>query len=250
MENKKLNLTHKYRPGPRIRHILAAAGAVALNAALVILLAAWNMAEGDSAGKPPRAVPLEVVDLPEEEMKIVTDAAVTSAAPAEKPAAPNLPSPPMPKIATETVKLDAPTMPRADAVLVPEVSDRLPDISAEAISTPVVGRSPNVPPTPDPSSPGPAGTTRGPLLIQPPDLSRYYPRRAKIDGVTGRTILRLVVGKQGRVTNVNIISSTPSGVFETAAKRAARTLTFRPALRDGQPIRVSTRLVMKWRLED
>ncbi len=211
------------------------AGAVVLNAALVILLSAWNLTGGQAFDPPHRAVPLEVVDLPDEEMEIVTDEVLAAPAAAEAPAPPELPAPPMPQ---------------AGAIIVPEYSDDLPDFAPERIETSLASRLPGATKATGPASLGDPSRTRGPVLIQPPDLAGYYPRRAKIDGVTGKTTLRLDLSARGSVMNVTVISSTPEGVFETAAKRAAKTLTFRPALRNGQAIAVTTRLVMKWKLED
>jgi len=87
------------------------------------------------------------------------------------------------------------------------------------------------------------------VLLRPPDLAEYYPRRARMRGTTGSTRLRLTVDADGRVADVEVLDATPTGVFEHAARRVGRSLSFRPALRNGRPVPARVTLRLVWRLE-
>jgi TonB family protein len=93
------------------------------------------------------------------------------------------------------------------------------------------------------------GTSRGPMVIKPPNLADYYPRRARMRGITGKSSIRLSIDDNGRVTNVEISSSWPEGTFETAAGRVGKSLRFRPAIRDGRPVATKISLNLVWNLE-
>jgi len=49
-----------------------------------------------------------------------------------------------------------------------------------------------------------------------------YPRRALQEDITGMVVAHLYVGRNGDVTEVKIISSTPRRVFDSAVTHAAR----------------------------
>ena len=93
------------------------------------------------------------------------------------------------------------------------------------------------------------GTSRGPLMIQPPNLSDYYPRRARLREITGKSTIRLTIDARGKVTLAEVLASTPEGVFETAARRVGRSLHFQPALRNNRPVAATVLLNLLWRLE-
>jgi TonB family protein len=66
-----------------------------------------------------------------------------------------------------------------------------------------------------------------------------YTREAWERQVTGVVRLRLTVGTQGRVTNVEVLDGLPYGLTEEAV-RVARQSHFMPASKDGEPV-VATR---------
>jgi TonB family protein len=86
-------------------------------------------------------------------------------------------------------------------------------------------------------------------MIKPPNLSDYYPRRARMREITGRTQVRLTLDADGKVVRVEVLSSTPEGVFEVAARRVGRSLRFQPALRNNRPVATAVVLNLVWRLE-
>jgi len=232
------------------RHAGAAAAAVVLNVALVVFLSAWSRPSGPPARPATLAVPLEVVDLPAEEMEIVPSEPPAHAAPAEPPPVERpLPTPRVPEMPAPSVRLEVPARAGMDAVAIPEVPPELPEFAALPVVAPPARVGPVVP-TPKPRPPRKVALSRGPMLLQPPDLSDYYPRRARMRAVTGRTTVRLTVSAEGRVTDVAILASTPEGIFEIAARRVSRTLRFRPALRDNRPVPAVVSLNLIWKLED
>jgi TonB family protein len=81
------------------------------------------------------------------------------------------------------------------------------------------------------------------------DLDRYYPRSAKLRGLTGNSRVRSAIGADGRVTSVTVVESTPSGVFEQAAERLALGLRYRPATRGGQPVASLQDTIIAWTLK-
>lgn len=64
-----------------------------------------------------------------------------------------------------------------------------------------------------------------------PDIE--YPERAFAAGTSGTVRLRLVIDHRGVLREASVLEALPAGVFEEAALKAARSLKFRPALRNG-----------------
>jgi len=81
------------------------------------------------------------------------------------------------------------------------------------------------------------------------DLDQYYPRSAKLRGVTGTTRVRIAIAADGRVSAVTVVESTPAGVFERAAERLVRSLRYRPALLAGQAVASEQETVIAWTIK-
>ena len=64
-----------------------------------------------------------------------------------------------------------------------------------------------------------------------------YPEDADRQRVSGTVRLQLKIEADGRVVDVDVVSSTPSGVFDDAAAKAFRAASFAPALKNGRPVR-------------
>ena len=73
-----------------------------------------------------------------------------------------------------------------------------------------------------------------PIFKVPP----LYPRRAQERGIEGCVMLKFIVTKVGSVRNPVIEWSTPSGIFDRAAMRAAMKFKYKPQIRDGEAIEV------------
>ena len=239
------------RPSPRrpwLRHLTAAVVAVTANVGLAMLLATWRADDGKAATVPLRAVPLRVVEPEPVEARLEPAEPVASPAPSPPQAQP----PPVPLPRQRPLALTDLAPPPLGALLVGEFDiATIPAFGAAvavpgAVATGPVGPPPATGPT---TKPAPAGAWRGPTMITPPNLADYYPRRALRRGTTGKTTVRLTIDSHGVVDTVRILSSTPPGVFETAAGRAAKSLTFMPARRAGRPARTSVTLNFVWKLD-
>ena len=78
------------------------------------------------------------------------------------------------------------------------------------------------------------------VVDEPPKPQRTvaptYPSRARKKGTTGEVRLSLLVGVDGKVRDVRVLSSEPVGVFDDAAIAAVRQWTYSPATYEGEPV--------------
>lgn len=88
----------------------------------------------------------------------------------------------------------------------------------------------------------------GPQRISVPTPT--YPIAARRAGEEATVIVKVRVGKDGRVLEAQLASdkSFPFGL-DDAALEAAREARYEPATRDGEPIEMWTSLVLSFRLE-
>jgi protein TonB len=70
-------------------------------------------------------------------------------------------------------------------------------------------------------------------LTRPSEIE--YTQEARANGVEGRLILRITVGADGSVTDVQVQGSV-DGALDAAAVAAVKTWTFKPAMRCGKPM--------------
>ena len=70
------------------------------------------------------------------------------------------------------------------------------------------------------------------LLTKP---EPQYTADARREGIRGTVVLKAVFSSTGHVTNIRVISGLPYGLTEQALK-AARMITFTPAMKDGKPV--------------
>jgi len=236
------------RKGAWLRHGASLGAALVLNAALAFFLVAWTGRSGRTAQTPVRTVPVTVVDAEVEPAEIVEQAPAAEPLPPPPLAAPPLPALPQPETPAPPLPLDAP-LPLELAV---RHSTDVPLYVAEVIQpTPAVPVAPRPRPTVRRAAPRAdrLAATRGPVLIRPPSLSDYYPRRALLRGITGRTTIRLTIDEAGRVTAIEVLGGEPPGVFEHAARRVGRALHFRPALRGGRAVGATATMNLVWKVE-
>ena len=64
-----------------------------------------------------------------------------------------------------------------------------------------------------------------------------YPAAADRDHLSGTVRLQLKLEADGRVSDVEVVSSSPPGLFDEAAVKAFRAARFAPAERNGRPVR-------------
>ena len=82
-----------------------------------------------------------------------------------------------------------------------------------------------------------------------PDLSRYYPKRAKRKGTNGFTIIELHIDEQGLVEQYKIIETSPEGVFEKAVERLIKHIRYQAAEHQGRPHKDVQRLKLVWNIQ-
>ena len=75
-----------------------------------------------------------------------------------------------------------------------------------------------------------------------------YPDRALSDRVSGSVTVQYVVNKKGYTADVQVIESTPPGVFDRAATDAIQRGRYRPAQYNGQPVDVPVRTRIRFEL--
>ncbi len=89
------------------------------------------------------------------------------------------------------------------------------------------------------------------LDVQPHALHAIrpdYPDMADRRQLSGKVRLRLKLEADGRVSDVDVVSATPPGVFEDSAIKAFRDARFAPAQKNGHPVRalVLIEVVYDW----
>lgn len=155
-----------------------------------------------------------------------------------------------------------PTPPEEPATAPEPTSE--PEAAAEAAS-----ESPSGPSVPGGVAGGVAGGTQGGIVgapggmgeavglgqvLRPPSVLKQhtpeYPRRARVDGVQGLVLVRIIVGTDGEVEteHTRIIRSIP--MLDAAAIAAVNRWRFSPAIgRHGKPVRVILELPVQFSLK-
>jgi len=87
--------------------------------------------------------------------------------------------------------------------------------------------------------------------VRPPEKVRHvdpaYPELARRVRAQGTVILRIVIGREGAVEEVEVLRSHP--LFDTAAIQAVRQWRYRPAVQAGRAVRVYQTVRVEFRLE-
>ena len=80
----------------------------------------------------------------------------------------------------------------------------------------------------------------------PATLDIEYPIELWEQGVEGETVLRVLVARDGRVDSVVVAESSGHAELDSAAVRGAREARFEAASGEGGPVRVWTRLPVRF----
>jgi protein TonB len=64
-----------------------------------------------------------------------------------------------------------------------------------------------------------------------------YPADADRRRLSGKVRLQLELEADGRISDLDVVSGSPPGVFEASAIRAFREARFAPAQKNGRPVR-------------
>lgn len=83
------------------------------------------------------------------------------------------------------------------------------------------------------------------LDVRPGIMTRTepeYPEAAARRFLSGRVVVRLYIGEDGRVEKVDVLAAEPPGYFEDAAARAFLAARFSPGMKNGRPVKVQMTL--------
>lgn len=75
-----------------------------------------------------------------------------------------------------------------------------------------------------------------------------YPYQARERGTEGFVAVKVLVGKDGAVRQVNILKSKPSGIFDQAVRKAVAGWRFRPGEVGGEPVTAWITTTLHFRL--
>jgi TonB family protein len=74
-----------------------------------------------------------------------------------------------------------------------------------------------------------------------------YPAEARASRLEGKVILSVLIGKDGHVENVSVITAT-SPLFVESSLNAVQQWVYKPTLLNGEPVSVSTTVTLSYSL--
>ena len=77
-----------------------------------------------------------------------------------------------------------------------------------------------------------------------------FPDKARADSIEGWVTVSYVIGRDGRVSNVDIVAAQPRNVFESAVRRAVRSWRFEPMTVDGTTVEQKKTQTIRFSLSD
>ncbi|MBO9695628.1 MAG: TonB family protein [Sphingopyxis sp.] len=154
----------------------------------------------------------------------------------------------------KSITLPKPKLPEPQPDPKPQHRQQQPQLTAPPSPLPPIAQDPPEAPSLPPYVP-PAGTGTGPsVTVDPPVIpvkpklvlaeldSRFagafqpdYPPREQHGGIEGAAKVRVLIGTDGRVKAVELVSTDSPGFFEATKRRALAKWRFRPATRGGVP---------------
>jgi TonB family protein len=75
-----------------------------------------------------------------------------------------------------------------------------------------------------------------------------YPENAKKEGINGRVFINFIIEKNGKVGEVKLLRGIGGGCDEEAMRVVSEMPNWKPGLQDGQPVRVSYNIPIKFAL--
>jgi TonB family protein len=99
-----------------------------------------------------------------------------------------------------------------------------------------------------PGSPGNLQEVAENSLARLKPMQLKYPSRALERSVEGWVEIQYTVSPKGKVADVKVLRADPVGVFEAAATDAVVHMSYKPVIKDGTPIAVTTKIRVAFRL--
>jgi len=94
-----------------------------------------------------------------------------------------------------------------------------------------------------------SSTSDTPLIVVK-EVSPNYPVEAQFDDIEGTVALRIIVTREGKVTEPKIIKAVPPGYFEEAAIETIKQYEFKPATRNGKPVDTTVNMQIEFSLKN
>lgn len=82
----------------------------------------------------------------------------------------------------------------------------------------------------------PSKNTQGIMILSKPKPE--YTDKARQDNISGRVLLRITFKKNGKIGDVKVVSGLAGGLTEMAVE-AAKSIKFKPAIKNGKPYTVT-----------
>lgn len=84
----------------------------------------------------------------------------------------------------------------------------------------------------------------------PPKIVRQmpvkYPADAKKNGITGKVIVRCLIGVNGKAAKLEIVESDPEGFFDSSALKSLKYWQFRPGIKNGELVATWVKVPFKF----
>lgn len=135
-----------------------------------------------------------------------------------------------------------------------KVEREVPVTAAEPVDV-VIVNDPVVPPLDDRPAARPE-PIRQPVLAEAVVDPRYadafqppYPPAMARQEVDGRVVVRVLIGTDGRVRAVELVSATDAAFFEATRRQALRAWRFKPATRDGVPVETWRTMTVRFEMQ-
>ncbi|MGF7151750.1 protein TonB [Sphingomonas zeicaulis] len=138
--------------------------------------------------------------------------------------------------------IDAPTL---DPVIITDLAPLTPIPPGPIVGT---GTEPFVPPSPLPT-PKPVMVD---AMVDPryaPALQPDYPGAEQRAQIEGKATVRVLIGTDGRVKAVELVSADRPGFFKATEQQALKRWRFKPATRDGVAVESWKQMTVHFRLE-
>lgn len=202
--------------------------ALTLAASLILhfaLIFGLQIRAAPAASQVSQVIQARLVDVP---------AAATAPPPPETDSLVLQSSEPVPVLPSEPVASDGVEIPPPPGAEVPENNPDLPSIEVPMIedTTYYTAKEVDVHPT-------------ALQVIQP-----RYPDEAAKDKVSGSVVLLLLLDESGKVQEISVEESIPSGIFDQSAIEAFRNAPFSPAQRHGRVVKSRVRIKINYEFSD
>jgi len=155
--------------------------------------------------------------------------------------------PPPPEAPKEPEKQDKPLKPRLDLPIDPT--------PVHTTAAPTLKAGPGLPELDTTAfNPGPVDMVFGESQLDKPPMPTHkvapiYPFRAKRLGISGSVTVKFLVEKDGSIRDMEIVGSTPPGVFDRAVLDAVGRWTFNPGEITGEKVRVRVTKIIHFNLK-